>query len=174
VVFWSPVTKTPDSFKRTLALRIWLWSAFAEELSLAWLLDKATLRSGALVGLGSITRQQGDFATARQHFAEALTIHRELREEWMIGEALDLLGEPLQQQGVWEEARHHYREELTVAHAVGDKAGMALILYHLSTLAPAQCQPMPANAGGASGGRCHGVVKGKRWYPLSWPHHAGR
>jgi tetratricopeptide (TPR) repeat protein len=117
---------------------------FAEQLALARLLDQATLRSGALVGLGWIARQQGDFATARKHFAEALTISRELREEWMIGEALDLLGELCQQQGAWEEAHHHYLEGLRVAHAFGDKGGMALILYHLSTLALAQHQPMRA------------------------------
>jgi predicted ATPase/DNA-binding CsgD family transcriptional regulator len=117
---------------------------FEEQLALARLLDQASLRSGALVGLGWIARQQGDFATARKHFTEALTIRRELHEEWMIGEALDLLGELLQQQGAWEEARHHYLEGLSVAHAFGDKGGMALILYHLSTLVLAQCQPMRA------------------------------
>ncbi len=114
---------------------------FGEQLALAQLLDKATLRSGALVGLGWIARLQGDFATAYEYFTEALTIRRELREDWMIGEALDLLGEVRQQQGAWEEARHHYLEGLTVAHAFGDKGGMALILYHLSTLTLAQRQP---------------------------------
>lgn len=117
---------------------------FEEQLSIGRLLDQATLCSGALVGLGWIARLQGDFATAYKHFTEALTIRRELREDWMIGEALDLLGELCQQQGAWEEARHHYLEGLTVAHAFGDKGGMALILYHLSTLGLAQRQPMRA------------------------------
>ena len=94
-------------------------------MTLARLLDEATLRSGALVGLGWIARLQADFATAYAYFTEALTIRRELREDWMIGEALDLLGEVCQQQGVWEEARHHYQEGLTVTHAFGDKGGMA-------------------------------------------------
>lgn len=117
---------------------------FEEQLALAQLLDQATLRSGALVGLGWIARLETDFATAYEYFTEALTIRRELREDWMIGEALDLLGELCQQQGAREEARHHYLEGLTVAHAFGDKGGMALILYHLSTLALVQRQPLRA------------------------------
>jgi non-specific serine/threonine protein kinase len=91
--------------------------------------------------LGLIAGQQGDYATARAHFENALALRRAKADKWNIAESLNLLGEVLQRQGEFEQASSLYRECLALAREVGDKGGMPLVLHDLGTLAHAQRQP---------------------------------
>jgi DNA-binding CsgD family transcriptional regulator len=91
--------------------------------------------SVALCGLGFVSGQQGDYATARAQLAEALAIWPPKEDMWSKIEALSLLGEVLQRQGEPIQASAVYVECLLLNRDVGDKAHCALVLHHLGSVA---------------------------------------
>lgn len=89
----------------------------------------------AEAGLGWVASLQGDYAAAAVHLRKALALFRELEESWTTALALHLLGEIAQRTGDLPHAGRCLGESLLLAHRVGDKAAVGLILQDVGALA---------------------------------------
>ncbi len=79
---------------------------------------------------------EGDYPTAAAHLDRALALFRELGESWTCAQVLHLLGEIAQRTGDLPHAGRCYRESLLLAHQMGDKAAVALVLQDRSARLP--------------------------------------
>jgi tetratricopeptide (TPR) repeat protein len=63
----------------------------------------------------------GDLDEAREVGEQALTLQRELGDEWRIGDTLHILGYIAAESGDWETARGLFEESVRLARAAGDE-----------------------------------------------------
>jgi non-specific serine/threonine protein kinase len=83
---------------------------------------------------GPLARRRGDYATARAHYEEALTIFRDLGDRYGESGSLHGLGWVASEQGDLPLARDHYQQALAISEGLGDKAGVGSALNNLAGL----------------------------------------
>jgi len=81
--------------------------------------------------LGLVALQQGDYATARGLFQQALEIAREHQSEFGTMTAVVRLGHVAQAEGNLSEARAHYEQSLVMQRRWDDKRAIASLLRNL-------------------------------------------
>jgi non-specific serine/threonine protein kinase len=106
-----------------------------EALSLAHTLQDPLFILLAYSGLGDLAVMQGDYATARCHFIEALVWRRQLGTRWIIVSGLWQVANLMCLQGDYQEAEPLYTEALAIARAFGDQNGEANITQGLGEVA---------------------------------------
>ena len=89
----------------------------------------------ALNNLGLVTREQGDYVTARTLYEEGLAIARERDDKRGIGYLLSNLGLMALEQGEYGPARALYRESLELFQEVRHKWAIALSVAGLGGVA---------------------------------------
>jgi tetratricopeptide (TPR) repeat protein len=80
-------------------------------------------------------KEQGDHASARSLYDEALEIFREIGDATAAARVLNKKGDVAREQGNPEEAQRLYEESLATFRAFGDRWGTALALADLGNLA---------------------------------------
>src|SRR5512137_2623875 len=106
-----------------------------EALSLAHTLQDPLYILLAYSGLGDWSVMQGDYASARCHFLEALVWRRQLGTRWIIAAGLQQVANLMCLQGDYQEAEPLYTEALAMARALGDKHSEASIAQALGEVA---------------------------------------
>jgi predicted ATPase/class 3 adenylate cyclase/Tfp pilus assembly protein PilF len=104
------------------------------------------LRAKALDGLGGLLRAQGDEATARARYEEALAIRRASGHRAGIAHSLSNLAGMARDRGDYDAARAGYEEALAIRRALGDSEGVARTLINLGILAQRQGDAATARA----------------------------
>ncbi len=106
-----------------------------EALSLAHTLQDPLYILLAFSSLGDWAVMQGDYATARRHFLEALVWRRHLGTRWIIAAGLRQVANVMCLQGDYPQAEPLYTEALAMAHALGDQHTEASIAQALGEVA---------------------------------------
>ncbi len=101
-------------------------------------------RAKALNGAAVLSRELGDYTSARALFEESLVLFRRLQDSWGTANALTNLGSVAVFLGHRDEARALLAEALERWHEVGDPWGMAITLGNQSRLAQRQGEFAPA------------------------------
>jgi len=102
----------------------YLYEAAKHRQGVAWALNEAA----------AVLNQQGDVATARNNYDEALEICRTIGDQTCIANDLDSIGVLLRRQGELEAALNAHEQALAVRRMVGDRAGVATALYNLGNV----------------------------------------
>jgi tetratricopeptide (TPR) repeat protein len=89
----------------------------------------------SLNSLGTMEYFEKDFAKAQEHFAEALSVYRQLGDKEGIAKALNNLGIAAHTQGNLARAKELYRESLAMCRGIGEKWVMSHALYNLGHIA---------------------------------------
>jgi adenylate cyclase len=84
-----------------------------------------------LIGLGTVHRQQSEFAAAREHYLQALQVYRETGNRWGEAQALNALGGIAYYQRLYAEARDDYAQALLAYRSIGDRAKEGICVYNL-------------------------------------------
>ena len=92
-------------------------------------------RARALNALGNLARLQGDYATARTAYEEALAMYRERGNKVGVASLLNNLGTLARVQGDLTAARALHEEALALRREIGDKLGLSASLNNLGNLA---------------------------------------
>src|SRR5262249_18485662 len=95
--------------------------------------SRSSARVKALLGLGLLGWQQGDYAPARTWLDEAIALARELDDRPNLGDALGLLGHVARDQEESALALASYEECWRLAQEVGDPMTLSTALYGLGT-----------------------------------------
>jgi predicted ATPase/class 3 adenylate cyclase len=95
----------------------------------------AAVRAEAMGGLGAMTWQLGDYATARRHQEACLAIHRDLGDERAIASSLIDLGGVDFAEGDYASARARFEEALVIRRRTGSDLGVAGVLNNLGVVA---------------------------------------
>ena len=143
-------------------------AAFAEEHAISLAHGYKSTLGLALQGLGWVAGLQGLYPTAAAQLERALALFRELEEPWTCAQALHLLGEVAQRTGDLPHAGRCYRESLLLAHQMGDKAAVALVLQQVGTLVFARGQAEDA-ARLFAAAAAHHLAGGAIFYTLAGP-----
>ncbi len=106
-----------------------------EALSLAHIQQDPFAILLAHSSLGDWAVVQGDYATARRHFLEALVWRRQLGTRWIIAAGLRQVANVMCLQGDYQHAEPLYAEALAVARALGDQHSEASIAQALGEVA---------------------------------------
>jgi tetratricopeptide (TPR) repeat protein len=85
--------------------------------------------------LGDWAVMQGDYATARRHFLEALVWRRQLGTRWIIASGLRQVANVMCLQGDYQQAEPLFTEALAMARALGDQHSEASIAQALGEVA---------------------------------------
>jgi tetratricopeptide (TPR) repeat protein len=93
--------------------------------------NEPAAEADALLNLGHIYWQQGQYQQAADHLQQALTLAREIGDR--VGEtgALHNLGIVYQRQGHYQQAADHLQQALTLAREIGDRVGETNALLNL-------------------------------------------
>lgn len=111
-------------------------SVLEEALALLESESPPTPRLGiALMHLGDVALQQGDYARAEACFQRGLTNQREVGSPWGVASLLNNLGEVARCQGDYETARRYYLEALDIFQRMGAAADVARGQHSLAYLA---------------------------------------
>ena len=89
----------------------------------------------ALLPLGFIIENQGDYARASALLEEKLVLSREVGEKWDVARALVLLGNVALNQKDYVGARVHYEEGLAISREISHRLFIALISNNLGHVA---------------------------------------
>jgi tetratricopeptide (TPR) repeat protein len=89
----------------------------------------------ALVILGRLLANTGQFSEGVERCQEGLTMLRETGSCWEIATALNTLGNVFNRQGMRDQAAHHYEEGAHGFEALGDKRGLAVAYTNLGNIA---------------------------------------
>ena len=108
---------------------------FAESLAIMREIGDGRGVAGALTGLGSVSREAGEFTQALAHHAEALAIRRELQDSRGVAHSLMSLGGVMFEEGNISRSETFLREGLSIAQAARDQWTTANILYRLGLAA---------------------------------------
>ncbi len=81
-----------------------------------------------------IYRRQGDYAAARTHLEQALSIYQGFGNQRRVGEILTELGVLLRRQGYYGEAARYFEQTLQISRLVGNRHGEVAALNHLGTI----------------------------------------
>ena len=97
--------------------------------------------------------RQGDLATARRLAEEALVMHRQIGERFLLARCLDVVGQVAIAEGHYVGARAALRESLHLQQDLGNRAGIAEALESIAALAATETQAERAVqlAGAAAG-----------------------
>ena len=95
----------------------------------------ADVRFKLLNVLGTLTRFQGDYETARKVYEEGLALGREANDLRQIAESSSGLGLVVYQQGDSAAARKYIEEGLAISRKLNDKFGIAAYLNSLGDIA---------------------------------------
>ena len=95
-------------------------------------------RARALIGAGSLTWMQGDYAGARSFYESALTLGRNLGNRRVIAGTLGNMGTVATLQSDYAAARSCFEESLAIKRELGDKRDIANSLSGLGTVAMEQ------------------------------------
>jgi predicted ATPase/DNA-binding NarL/FixJ family response regulator len=106
-----------------------------EALSLAHTLQDPFAILLAYSSLGDWAVVQGDYATARRHFLEALVWRRQLGTRWIIAAGLRQVANLMCLQGDYQQAEPLYTEALAMARALGDQHSEASTAQALGEVA---------------------------------------
>jgi len=98
----------------------------------------ATVTSKALLGIGFLAIQQGDYERARVALVEALGLAREAGDGTLTMRALSIISNLHITEGKYEAAREASEELLAMAQAAGDGVRMAIALNGLGEVARLQ------------------------------------
>jgi len=96
---------------------------------------EATVLAKALTEAGTFAFYQGDHYKATVLHAEALTLYRELGDEYGVAFALMCLGAQEMEQGSYERAAPFFEEALSLCQKLGDKQTTAMVLHNLGEVA---------------------------------------
>ena len=96
------------------------------------------LRARAHVGVGEVTRQQGDLAASRKFYEEARVLSGEAADKRLVAASSRGLGMVAYMQGDLAEARPRFEEALAAFRELGDTGGVAMSLNALGELARQQ------------------------------------
>jgi tetratricopeptide (TPR) repeat protein len=92
-------------------------------------------RSKTLDRAGILAHLQGDYASARRHYEQALRVRREIDDRVGIAFSLNQLGMLTHEEGDNANARSLYEQSLALYREFGDKAGASSALNSLAILA---------------------------------------
>jgi len=106
-----------------------------EALSIAHIMQDPHNILLAYSGLGDWAVMQGDYATARHYFLEALVWRRQLGTRWIIAVGLQQVANVMCLQGDYQQAEPLYTEALAMARAFGDQRTEASIAQALGEVA---------------------------------------
>jgi len=99
-------------------------------------------RAKALCALGLLVSHQGDYATARGHFAEGLELARTAGDSRIVATGLGSVGWLEWSEGNNEVAQRHLEEGVDLARELGDRWLLARALYLLCHVFAAQNSPL--------------------------------
>jgi tetratricopeptide (TPR) repeat protein len=88
----------------------------------------------ALVNLGTVALDRGDYTRSAALFDESLSLSRELGDTWSIATVLSNLGEVAEEEGEYGKAAAFYQESLDLYRDLGEKRGIALLTGRLKDL----------------------------------------
>jgi predicted ATPase/DNA-binding SARP family transcriptional activator len=114
------------------------WSEGRRQLSEALVKNqdaRGALQAKALVAIGNLARDQGDFESARALYEESLTLSKETADRRGIAESLHHLGQIAHDRGDHALARSYYEQSLTIRRELEDKPGLGASLQNLGLLA---------------------------------------
>jgi tetratricopeptide (TPR) repeat protein len=86
-------------------------------------------------GAGALARQQVDYATARQHYTQAIALYRQLNQPLALAQVLNELGIVVTAQGEPEQAQTLYQESLNLSDQFDDARTAATAMFGLGLLA---------------------------------------
>jgi predicted ATPase/DNA-binding SARP family transcriptional activator len=92
-------------------------------------------RARALLGAGTLARDQGDLAPARAALEASLSVARSVADRRLTGAALCALGTAIKLQGDLPQAKALTEEALVLAREEGDSYGAAIALDNLGNIA---------------------------------------
>jgi predicted ATPase/DNA-binding XRE family transcriptional regulator len=110
--------------------RGWLEGGLAQSEVVA-----APVRAKALYGSGRLAVMQGDYASARARYEQALEIYRELGDRQGIANSLNDLGNVHGLQGDYATRRSLQEQSLALFREVDDRSGIAGALFQLANVA---------------------------------------
>jgi tetratricopeptide (TPR) repeat protein len=117
-----------------------------EALGIAGEMADRQRMAGAHILLGGITYSQGDAVAAKEHFAAAIAIGRELDAPVLLCNALNDLAEIHHTEGNLDLAEAHYLESLALHPKFGLADSRAILLQNLARVAIDREQPDRAHA----------------------------
>jgi tetratricopeptide (TPR) repeat protein len=88
----------------------------------------------ALMNLGSVYREQGQWQEAIAAYEQSLQTFRELGDVHGVAQTLTNLGTVYATQGQWQEAIAYYEQSLEISRQLGDVHGEGLTLANLGVL----------------------------------------
>ncbi len=101
-------------------------------------LDDHWMCGQALIVLGAVASEQGDYTIARQHFEAAITCCQPLGCTLVFGSALSNLGKLLGSLGDYQRAHAYLTQSVAIFEALGGRLEMAWSLLGLGDIAAAQ------------------------------------
>jgi len=95
----------------------------------------AATRAKALMGVGMLTIEQGDYAEAAALLDEAMTLRQGMGDERGLAESLKALGNVAHYQGNEARAVSLWERSLALRRALGDATGVAEVLHNIGVVA---------------------------------------
>jgi tetratricopeptide (TPR) repeat protein len=109
-------------------------------LQVTRILGEALCEARCVQGLGDLALRRSDLTSARERYAEALTLYRQLGDAQREANCLRSLGDLALRQLDDEEARRRYDEALPIFQRIGDVLGKANCIVSFATIALSRSQ----------------------------------
>jgi len=93
-----------------------------------------TIESSALVGLGNIYLEQGEFTKAKNVFEQSLNIAREIGNKPWEAKTLNQIGRYFHRQGDYLRAQSYYEASIEIYQQLGNQLSRSRVLVDLSLL----------------------------------------
>ena len=135
----------PESGLQLVGCLWWFWHNRADSEGRTWcqlVLEKDGKRTRrhaeVLNGAGTLAYGQGDYAAARSHFEESMTLHRAQGNRWGVATSLINLGSLFVDQGDYPSAKSLFEESLLLHRELRKNWGTASALHSLGNVARLQ------------------------------------